>query len=280
MRILVEDYSNVYTTEPIYFCNAAKIAGCESHLWNTNIHSAYDILDMFKPNVLVLKWNCQRLHDVINYYKENPKTFDLVLNVTGAEESVIKTLKMTGLFKHVFTNDYNGVSADVQKTHLLMPGADIFLPPSTVPCFMLEAGICSETLEKTYDFESYHKLGFGFEEKENADVTVNLGNLISIYGKYKQFILYGDIRFLFSQIFFDATLRANRLTLKNKKEDDEEVKIILGKIFSFDSEENVEQQIKTQILKKNTCFNRTQQLLAMVGNIESARNLNQQIERL
>jgi hypothetical protein len=281
MRILVENYSNLYTTEPIYLCNGFKMAGCDPHLWDTNIHSAYDALDMTKPDALIIKWNSIRLNDVIQYITTNKSNSpDIFLNATGADDETLTFLKKQGFWKKIFTNDYNQVSHNIQKTWLVFPGADIFLPTQQVPNYTIDAAICSEALEPSYEFESYHKLFFGSSENDQADVTVNLGNLVSIYNRYKQFLIYGPVSFIFSQLFFDATLRANRVVIKNSKKDEEEVRTILGQLFCLDNNDNIENEVKKQIIKKHTCLNRAQQMLALMDNASSATNLNQPIESL
>lgn len=281
MKILVENYSNLYTTEPMYLCNGFKMAGCDPRLWDTNIHSAYDVLDMIKPDALIIKWNSIRLGDVIQYISANKSNSpEIFLNITGADDETLSFLKKQGFWAKIFTNDYNQVSHNIQKTWLVFPGADIFLPTPPVPNYTVDTAVCAESLEQSYNFESYHKLFFGSSENENADLTVNLGNLTSIYNRYKQFLIYGPINFIFSQLFFDATLRANRVIIKNSKEDEEEVRTILGQLFCLEYNESIENEVKKQILKKHTCLNRAQQMLALMDNASDATNLNQHINNL
>lgn len=281
MRTLIENYSNLYSTEAAYFQNAFKMAGCESHIWDTNIHSAYDAIDMTKPDILIMRWNSQRRDDIIRYVTENPIAPELVINVTRAPKQIINQLKSLAKAKIFFTNEYTESDYDIKKTHLIIPGADVFIPPISIPEYSVEAAICYENLKsQEFPYESYHKLHFGTFNDNKCDLNVTLINLVSLYNKYKRFILMGDIDFIFSQIFFDANLRANKVIIKNKEEDNDEVKFILSTIFSFNENEPIENQIQYQIRKNHTCLNRTKQLLLLLNNEYAAQKLDTQIEKI
>lgn len=281
MRTLIENYSNLYSTEAAYFQNGFKMAGCESHIWDTNIHSAYDAIDMTKPDILIMRWNSQRRDDIIRYVTENPIAPELVINVTRAPKQIINQLKSLAKAKIFFTNEYTESDYDIKKTHLIMPGADVFIPPISIPEYSVEAAICYENLEsQEFPYESYHKLHFGTFNDNKCDLNVTLINLASIYNKYKQFVLIGGIDFIFSQVFFDANLRSGKVIIKNKPEENDEVKFVLNKIFTFNESEPLEHQVKYQITKKHTCLNRTQELLLLLNNKAAAEKLNNQIERM
>lgn len=281
MKILIENYSNLYSTESAYFQNALNMAQCETYPWDTNIYSAYDAIDMVKPDILIMRWNCQRREDIIRYIIDNSNAPELVINVTHAPKQIVNQLKSLAKSKIFFTNDYTESDYNIKKTHLIMPAADIFIPPIAIPEYLIEAAICYENLEsQEFTYESYHKLHFGTFNDKNCDLNVTLINLGSLYNKYKQFILMGDIEFIFSQIFFDANLRSNKVIINNKPEENDEVKFILSTIFSFDENEPIENQIQYQIRKNHTCLNRTKQLLLLLNNEYAAQKLDAQIEKI
>lgn len=275
MKVLIENYSNLYSTEPIYFQNVFKMAECDAYLWNTSINSAYDAIDMIKPDILLIKWNCSKIQDIIRYITTNENAPDLIINVTYCPKETVNYLKSLNKAKVFFTNEYTEHDYDIKKTHLIMPGADIFIPPIHIPEYSIDAAICYESLEQDeFPYESYHKLHFGVSNDKNCDLNVTLINLTSLYSKYKEFVLIGDINFLFSQIFFDANLKSEKVTIKNKPEDNDNVRYILSQIFSLNNSENIQDQIKSQIKTKHTCINRTQQLLKILGNDSAANKLN------
>jgi hypothetical protein len=281
MKTLIENYNNLYSTEAAYFQNAFKMAGCDTHSWDTNIYSAYDAIDMIKPDVLIFKWNCQRKDDIINYIYNNDNAPDLAINLTGAPKLAVNQLKELKNGKVYFTNNYFESNYDIKKTHLIMPGADLFIPLVGIPNYTIDAAICYEQIgSQKFEYDSYHKLHFGTFNDNDCDLNVTLINLASIYNRYKQFILVGGIDFIFSQIFFDANLRANKVIIKNQEEYNDDVKYVLNQIFSLDQNENIENQIKTQIKTQHTCLNRTQQLLSLLNNTNAANNLNNHINKL
>lgn len=281
MKILIENYNSLYNTEAGYLQNTLNLAGCETYSWDTNIYSAYDAIDMVKPDILIMKWNCQRRQDIINYVTENTIAPELVVNVTRSPKQIVNQLKSLSKSKIFFTNDYAESDYNIKKTHLLMPAADIFIPQMPTPEYSIDAAICYENFEpQTFSYETYHKLHFGTFNDKNCDLNVTLINLASIYNKYKQFVLIGGIDFIFSQVFFDANLRSGKVIIKNKPEENDEVKFVLNKIFTFNESEPLEHQVKYQITKKHTCLNRTQELLLLLNNKAAAEKLNNQIEKI
>ena len=278
MKILVENYKDLYSTESMYLHGAMRMAQCESYIWDTSVYSAYDIIDMVQPEVLLLKWSSSKLNDVLKYIKNNSKSPDIIINVTGADENFIKYLKLKSKF--LFTNNYFQYVNSENAIELIMPGADLFIPPISIPEYQIDAAICYENFEKyDHDYESYHYLHFGTFNEKNCDLNVTLINLASLYSRYKNFVLFGDLNFIFSQIFFDANFRSNKVVLKNKEQDFESLRNILGHIFSFDLNENIDMDIKQQIKTQHTCLNRCQQVLKLLNNTSAIEILDREINK-
>lgn len=279
MKILIENYTNIYSTEPIYLYNSFKKAGCESFIWDTNIYSAYDAIDTVKPDFILIRWDCEKINDILKYISENNASPKLIVNASGASTEIIKEFKSNKNCVLVFTNYYK--QSEVEDILLLMPCVDLFLPAIDVPDYLIDAAICSEN-EYSFDnnFESYHKLYLNQSNNENFDLNVNLFNLASLYSRYKQFVLTGSPIFIFSQVFFDANARSNKVSLKYKDEDADDVKFILNKIFNFTEDENIEKQIKTQIKLNHTCLNRAKQLLSFMGNKIAISKLDNEINKI
>ena len=280
MKILIENYGDLYSTEPYYFFNTIKKIGGDAHIWDTSIYSAYDILDTLKPDVLVIKWNCRSKTDIIAYAKTNKSCPQIVVNVSEAPEETIQELKTIKQCKFFFTNEYHKENL-TNNTWLIMPGVDLFLPVAHTVNYFLDAGICSDNpIIENFNYESYHKIYFGNEKPDNYDINTNLVGLTSIYNKYKDFVLIGKIKFLFSQIFFDANARSRHVTIKNEMSEIEDVRFILNKIFTFSEDEDIGKQIKQQIKNQHTCLNRTRQLLSLLENFDAASKIDNEIEKL
>lgn len=282
MRILIENYNDLYSTEPLYLLNSFKIAQCEAALWDTNVYSAYDALDSTKPDILVLKWNSPQMKDILNYVLSNDKSPDLIVNATGAPETIIKQLKQFTKCKMAFTN-----RLDESLRHgieLIFPAVDPFIPSQPLPDFYLEAAVISEEPTSFGEqFETYHNLYFGNEKVDWADINTNLSSLVSLYPKYEAIFIAGEPSLMFSQIFFDAVARSKRVMLKYKDEDAVLVQSFLAKVFDMEEKNktlNIEHELLQHVKLNHTSFNRAQQLLKEIGCIDEANKLDVQINNI
>jgi hypothetical protein len=280
MRILFENYSSPISTEPIYIAPALSKIGVESHLWDTNVHSAFDIVDMFNPDVIVCKHTCKSFKDLAK--RINGSNIKLAVNTTGAskeqKEEISTIQNAILLFSNNFLIPEEASNKIKVKEKTLMPAADLFLPMQNLPKFKIEGAVCScekspQVEEAVKDMKTYHKIIVG-EKTEDFDFSLNVFNLGSFYERYEKFVIVGNSSFVFSQLFFDAAIRCNRVIAKATDDLSHDA---LSIIFKHQEEENIEDVktfIQREINKNHSCIKRTQEFLSYIGATEEARKIN------
>lgn len=275
MKCLIQNYSTRLSTEAMYFHTSLKHAGCESNLWADASISAYDIFDSFKPDVFICHF--MYITDDIIKYLSSHKQITMVVNITGCDDNSLKIVEETLLSagvncKLLFTNTHGNIKmykTDKIKIANIMPGLDVFLPTGELPLYQVGAGIITfdrsplvEDVIKNRD--SYHLISVG-ESGEGFDFHLNLKDLVSIYDKYEEIFLVGDISFVLSQLFFEATYRSKTITLKVPKEQQSIADNTVSSLFKHVKDVDLQSLIKAQILSKHNCFNRTSRLAKLIG---------------
>ena len=269
MKILLQNYTSILTTEPMYLDECFRRSeAINSSLWNDNATSAFDALDMYQPNVLICHYTSKALNDVVKYLSGNNK-IELIVNITGAQNAHVKILEdildKNSISCPMFISNLHEkimLPKSQRKILNLLPGVDVFLPKQGVPDFTLDAAILSNNIELSKksekDLATYHKIGFGVQDNY-FDFTVNVSNMNSLYDKYKKLIIASDIESLFSQFFFDAVYKSKKVTLKTA--DDKKMSEILSNLFEpSEDDEDIASSVKNQIKLKHTCFNRAERL--------------------
>lgn len=276
MRILIQNYSSPMSSEPMYLNQTfASAEGVESMLWSPNNISAFDVFDRFRPDLLV----CHHMgitNDIVTYLTSN-KNIKVAVNISNIEKDALKILE--DLFtqneincKVLFSNNYDFVEQEKPekfKYEKILPCADLYFSPSDVPDFKLDAAIIStkhsEHLSKMEDkYETYHKMKLGVEQDDNFDLNVNVIMLASLYGKYKEMLICDSVDIAFSQVFFDAFLKSEKVSIKLPEDQQHFFTKALAEIFEEEDNENMLENIKDQIKEKHTCVNRAKQLIGAV----------------
>lgn len=285
MKILIQNYTSVLSTEPMYLNECfIKSGAINSNIWDTNSASAFDALDSFNPDVLLCHYLTPVLNDIFKYLSENKK-IELVLNITGAQQGHVEILEnliqknainspffVSNLHEKIYT------IKSKKKVLNLLPGVDLFLPKQNIPNFNLKAAILSNNKDlaqqASQGISTYHKIGVGVQD-EYFDFTVNASNMKSLYDKYEKIVLASDLSVSFSQLFFDAVYNSKKVVLKTN---DEKISgEILGDLFDANEEdEDIATAIKNQIKTKHTCFNRAERL-ARALKLENAAKILKKI---
>ena len=106
----------------------------------------------------------------------------------------------------------------------ILPGLDVFLPPEVLPEYKLDLGVVAlepnETIDKVVkDKDTYHvmKLTNSNERDKHFDIPVNILNLRSLYSKYKEVTFATPMSIIFSQLFYEATFYADKLSFRLQK---------------------------------------------------------------
>ena len=120
--------------------------------------------------------------------------------------------------------------------------------------------------------DTYHLLSLG-RDNEEFDLSTDIQLLRGMYGKYKEVVLTSDISVVFSQVLFEATLNANKLSIKVDKKQQPTLDKILASLFHDDGSDDVGKLVKQQIQRKHTCVNRAAQLCKLLKNEEATQKL-------
>lgn len=287
MKTLIQNYSSGLSTEAMYFNQCLREGGLESHIWADGQISAFDIFDAVKPDIFISHYKFITT-DIIKYLKQ-AKNIPMVLNVTGTNEQEIQQIESLYSENNIktpflFTNSYDSIEKFKPKKLKLvniLPSVDVFLSPIPTIDFQVDLAIIgtkSNNLidETTKDKQSYHLLSLGVEN-ENFDLPVDLKSLGGLYDKYKEMILIDDVNVVSSQIFFEASLKARKLSVKVDQSQQSTLDKIIPTLFDKGSDSN---SIRQQIKKKHTCFNRTARLARFLNNEEVSKKLKSISEQL
>ena len=274
MKILIDNYSSLTTTEPMYLdtCLNQTQGSVQSILWNTSQVSAFDAIDKVNPDVILLSSVSRSVPDVVKYLKQSAHKIDLVLNTTQLKNEEIEKLESYLTENNVkplcfIDNSYFSKKSKT-KLNTLYPAADLFVNHN-VQFYNLQAAILTNSTsnvdlvkEQSSAYETYHKFMLSQETSDEFDKNMSLFEFNKISNNYANVVIVGDIDFVFSQVFFDNLLRSNKVLVKTK--DTEKYNKILIDLFNQEETEDISSLLKKQVMKKHTCYNRATRLLRML----------------
>ncbi len=288
MKVLTQNYTSLLSTEPLYLnASMAKTGVIETNIWNHNTFSVFDILDKLAPDVFICHFMLPQINDVLKYLTSNKK-IELVVNITGMPEQNLAMLETAIEHNKIqcpfFINNNHELITSIKPQKIkilnLIPGADIFLAPVSVPDYKISNAVLSCNSNELFKQECakhkvYHKLRMNrLNEKEDAnfDLDVNIIMLRSLYDKYDAITIVDNNWAAFSQVFFDSNLHGKKTVLKT--DDKTKMDKILASLFHDDENgKSMSDLVKSQIKKKHTCLNRTAKLLRELKNEEAAKIL-------
>ena len=285
MKTLIQNYSSVLSTEPMYLQRCLSECGEESILWNDPNQSAFDTFDHVAPDVFITHYKFLT-NDIIKYLSGSK--IKMVLNMTGAPkedfetiESTIEQSKVDVPF--VFTNLYRAnksVSPKKLRLEGLYPAADIFIPRLETPKFELDTCVISigknELVDKAINNEdNYHLVSLNTsDESKYADMLLDVTSLVSFYEKYDKVVLADDVNVVTSQLLFDCLLRCNSIKIKVQKEQQEILDSILAEVFVEGKEQgSISDILKSQVKTKHNCFKRAARLTRLLKNSDLSLKL-------
>lgn len=285
MRILFHNYSTTTSTESRYLTAAMQNCGLQADLWVDPNVSAYDMLDSFKPDVLISHYKFLT-NDIVKYLSQG--SVSLALNTTGATQAEligIESLIDQGVdLKFGFSNDFKfNTKSDPNrkfKIHSLLPAADLFLAKQTrVPKEIVGVlGVeITQEMEEIVNSKKPHHLVSLSTDVNGFDFSANVSQLSDILSLYSRILICGDHRLFSSQVFFDACLNSHSLEVLPTEESRATWAEFLETIFEEPPKEedagDMTSQIKNQILTHHTPFNRSARILRLLGDDESAKKM-------
>ena len=286
MRILIHNYTSILSTEPMYLARSFEIVGHEVHLWNDPNASVFDTFDQFKPDLFITHFQFIN-NDCIKYLSQN-KDIQLVVNCTGATTDQLKSVAANILENNIncpvlFTNAGAGLKyAKTEKIRMesVLPGLDVFLPPQVLPDYKLDIGVVAlepnETIDKAIkNKDTYHllKLTTSDERDKNFDMPVNILNLRSLYSKYKEITFATPMSIVFSQLFYEATFYADKVSFKLTEEEQPMFDSFLQQVFKEEQTDDISNALKSQIKSNHTCISRAARLCKFLKDSETKLKL-------
>jgi len=280
MKILFQNYANDLSTEAMYLSKALKMAGVEAELWSDANMSAYDVLDSYRPDMVLTSFRVLT-NDIVKYLSQGGSP-ELVLNVTGASEDDCKkiddlseSIKIRMIYTNAFTKKekFNKL-----KLEGIYPAADIFMQrrpiQPTLPLGILNDGNPECVAKAVGENKTYHLLSL--QDGDYSDHRVSVSSLHEVYCLYERFVITGMPDLVNSQVFFDSCLACHKVDILPEKKSEARFHTgFLKRIFSEPKEgfDNVGEQLKKQIVAKHTPFNRAERLMRLLKNDQAVRNL-------
>jgi len=291
MKILIQNYASPLSTEPMYFTRCLAAANREVRLWSDPNMSAFDAFDSIKPDVFISHFKFLT-NDIVKYLSGN-KNISLALNASYATEEEMKSIETVLEANKIdtqflFSNQYgilNKVSPSKNKLVNIIPALDVFIGSSEVPNFNVGCAIISTGENEDFKRECesrdvYHKLCLG-NESDTFDIPVNIQSISSLFDSYDEVVIADDINITTSQIMFEASFKAKKLTLRVPSEQKELLDKIFLTLFSEETDiEDVSELIRGQMLRKHNCFKRTARLARALKDSKLAQELEKVSDKL
>lgn len=286
MKILFDNYVTLTSSESSYFNGVLNRVGVQSFFWSDKRISAFDILDTTKPDVLVTHYR-QLSQDIVKYLSNNSKV-NLVLNISGSTENEVNALESFLLSNNVtcqlmFSGDLNPSKPKQIKFEEILPAADLFFSINPPTGKRIDFGILCQSSNNDLvrdfakDKEVYHTLGVNQEQVSDTDLQVNIKSITDITQLYNTLVLAGDLRFVSSQLFFDTLLRANKCSVITNPSQQDKWHKFIERIFDMPKDwkdsDSIKELLRSQVLQKHTCYNRTERLMKLLGNSDAMASI-------
>jgi len=273
MRLLIQNYTSLLSTEPMYLAKSLELVGQDVFLWQDPNMSTFDVFDSFTPDTYITHYRFLT-NDAIKYLSQN-KNIQCVLNISGIDNAGLD--EIASVFKEnnincpfVFTNAHDVLpkpKSDHLKVESILPGLDIFLPGEPYPDYELDLGVIGLEINKEIedyvsDRDTYHllKLTSAPERDKNFDFPVNVISMRSLYSRYNEIMFATDMNVVLSQLFYDAVAHANKVTFKIHEEEQPLLDQFLATTFMEEETDDLSAALKAQIKSRHTCVSRAARL--------------------
>jgi hypothetical protein len=279
MKILIQNYSSPYSTEPFYFMECFSRANIDSDLWANDRISAFDMFDTVQPTVFVGHF-AYLTEDIVKYLSQN-KHIKTAINVTGTSQDQLKgitdTFMAMGLENTIlFSNNF--FHPHGESVHKILPCLDVFLqvapPQFRIPLAVVTNNKNEHVDKFVKDKEVYHLISYASQE-EWADYPTDIRSFSNVAKCYDDVTLIDDGIISTSQFFFQGTMFCNNFNITSQTDEQRDaLQEVLSMLFSSEeTSEDVEAVVKKQIMKNHTCFNRSSQLAQILGMEQEAKKL-------
>jgi hypothetical protein len=265
MKVLVDNYSSTYNTEPMYLSTTINsIDGCSSVIFPHNHKiSVYDKFDSTKPDIYITHAMLLN-NDVISYLVQN-KNLQVVMSISGIDQNQLSQIEELLLYHNLkavlfFINyPHHGLNCKNFNIFVLPHSADIYLGVSKELKYDIDAGvIVSEKSQISKREGTYHYIALNNNLIDDVDIVIPTIQLSNIYPNYKN-IVVKPFRKVVPQYFYDAIFYAQSVVYESDNEKDPMIDVIKGIFKDLDPK-----ILKETVRNKHTCLNRTKSLLSQL----------------
>lgn len=284
MKVLIQNYSTPFSTEPLYLMECLKSVGVDAFLWADGNLPAFDVFDTHNPDFFVGHF-AFLTEDILKYLSKNAN-IKSVINITGTNAEQLENIKQTflsmGVSEPTFvTGDFDNRHGDsVEK---MLPCYDLFIRTAEPQFKMPTAVITNDKSDTVNNFikdkEVYHLVSYAKNE-DWSDYACDIRSFWGISNCYDEVTLVDDGLVSMSQFFFQATMLCNKFNVSCETQEQKEAfSEMLSYLFeSEETSENVEAVVKKQIIKNHTCFNRASKLMSILGDEEKSKQLLEMVK--
>lgn len=281
MKVLVENYSSIYCTEPLYLSTTIdSIDGCSSAIFPSDSKmSIYDKFDLSKPNVYITHAMLLN-NDVVLYLVEN-KGIDVIMNISGLNQEQLSQTEALFLYHDLksvlfFINySHHGLVSKNFNIFTLPHCADIYLGVNKKMVYNIENGILVSDKSQISKREgTYHYIAINRSLSNDVDICMSTPQLSNIYPNYDRLVIK-PFKKVVPQYFYDAIFYGKSVVYEADKVDDPMIDI-LNRIFK----DLDPQALKTTVQNKHTCLNRTKSLLSQLPCNDIVIKLGKMMETL
>lgn len=281
MKVLIDNYSSVYCTEPMYLsATINSINGCSSLIFPAdNKISVYDKFDLTQPNIYLTHAMLMN-NDIISYLVEN-KDIHAIISVSGLDQNQLSQIEQLFLYHNLksllFIINYpnHGLVSKNFNILVLPHCADIYLGMNKQKSYSIETGIIvSEKSQISKREGTYHYISINKDISQDVDICMSAFQLSNIYLNYDRIVIK-PFRKIIPQYFYDAVFYGKSVVYEADKTDDPMIDTLKGIFKDLDP-----QTLKTTVKSKHTCLNRTKSLLSQLPCNDIVIKLGKMMETL
>lgn len=265
MKFLIDNYSSIYNTEPLYLNTTINsIEGCSASVYTRDKNvSVYDKFDLEKPNIYIT--HAMLLdNDVISYLRES-KEIHTIINISGLNQEQVSSINNLFEYHNIksvfFVINYgnHGLSSKNFNIFVLPHCSDIYLGRNKNIKYNVQNGIFITSKSQISKRDgTYHYLSINSDLSKDADIVMPVMYLSNIYKNYDtiRFKSFGKV---IPQCFYDAVFYGNDVIYESDTENDIVLNILQDTFKNMDPK-----VLKQTIRTKHTCLNRTKSLLSQL----------------
>jgi len=277
MRILIQDYSSNTSTESKYLTASFQQAQQEAYLWKPESMPVFDIFNMFNPELFIVHINHMNEDIVKCLAKFQTKVAVNISNSPLDAQSVKDTFYSLGITNYkLFSNQFW-----VEGVETILPAFDPFISVAkqfSIPFVAVTNGELEGAKLVAEKEEVHHLINYGTQAVEGFDFDYGIEHMGALVN-YERAELHLPAELCCSQIFFQATIRSNKLSIQPTDNEELFNKFLELTFKPEETSQSVENVVKAQIAKNHTSFNRAQQVLQLF-NFEEAKVFDSIIQQI